>query len=155
MFEYCLWLAAVPEPIPEAEAGIYWNLKDLPTATLDAALRQAHYAYVGSWQDTHLAEIPQSGRCSAVRVFDWLFYRGTIDRYQVPILDARLRAELIGLYRPRPDDLPAESVNTDEFAMFLTAHLGWCLLPEEAPSPTTATSPAPQGQSDRRAGWLS
>jgi hypothetical protein len=155
VFEYRLWLAAVPEPIPEAEARIYWNLKDLPTPTLDGALKQADYAYVGSWQDRHLAEMPQSGRCSAVRIFDWLFYRGTIDCYQAPILDARLRDELIGLYQPWPDDLPAESTDADEIATFLTAHLGSCLLPEEAPPPTTAPSPGDQGQSDRRAGWLS
>ncbi|MEU9202876.1 hypothetical protein [Streptomyces sp. NPDC048332] len=138
MLEYRLWLAAIPEPIPEAEARIYWNLKDLPTPTVDGALKQAHYVYVGSWQDGHLAEMPQSGRCPAVRVFDWLFFRGTIDRYQSPVLDAQLRDELIGLCQPRPDDLPAEFTHPHEIATFLTAHLGWCLLPEEAPPPTTA-----------------
>ncbi|MGY3340046.1 hypothetical protein ACVW0K_006145 [Streptomyces filamentosus] len=146
MFEYRLWLAAVPEPLPEAEARIYWNLKDLPTPTLDGALKQADYAYVGSWQDRHLAEMPQSGRCPAVRIFDWLFYRGTIDRYQAPILDARLRDELIGLHQARPDDLPAESIDADEIATFLTTHLGWCLLPEETPPPTTAPPPGDHGQ---------
>ncbi|MFI1200383.1 hypothetical protein K2224_33950 (plasmid) [Streptomyces sp. BHT-5-2] len=141
MLEYRLWLAAVPEPIPEAEARTYWNLKDLPTPTLDGALKQAHYAYVGSWQDGHLAEVPQSGRCPAVRIFDWLFYRGTINRYRIPVLDARLRDELIDLYRPRPGDLPAECTDADQVAAFLTRHLGWGLLPEEAPPPTTAPSP--------------
>ncbi|MFI9587748.1 hypothetical protein ACIHCQ_39430 [Streptomyces sp. NPDC052236] len=155
MFEYRLWLAAVPEPIPEAEARIYWNLKDLPTPTLDGALKHADWAYVGSWQDSHLAEVPQSGRCPAVRIFDWLFYRGTIDCYQAPILDARLRDELIGLYQPRPGDLPAESTDVDEIATFLTAHLGWSLLPEEAPPRTTAPSPGDHGQPCRRAGRLS
>ncbi|QWB21562.1 MULTISPECIES: MFS transporter [Streptomyces] len=145
VLEYRLWLAAVPEPLPEAEARIYWRVKDLPTPTLDEALKQADYAYVGSWQDKHLAEIPQSGRCPAVRIFDWLFYRGTIDCYQAPILDARLRDELIELHQPRPNDLPAESTNTDELATFLTAHLGWHLLPEEPPPPTTTPPQATSG----------
>ncbi|MEU9194561.1 hypothetical protein [Streptomyces hundungensis] len=145
VLDYLLWLAAVPEPIPQTEARTYWNLKELPTPALDAALKQADYAYVGSWQDIHLAGAPQSGRCPAVRVFDWLFYRGTIDCYRAPILDARLRDELIGLYQPRADDLPAESTNADEIATFLTAHLGWRLLSEETPPPTTAPSPEGQG----------
>ncbi|MEU9339459.1 hypothetical protein AB0D49_41020 [Streptomyces sp. NPDC048290] len=146
MFEYPLWLAAFPEALPEAEARSYWNLRELPAPGLDAALNQADYTYAGSWQDEHLGEMPQSGRCPAVRIFDWLFYRGTIDCYQAPILDARLRDELIGLYQPRPDDLPAESTDTDETATFLTAHLGWNLLPVEAPPPTTARSWGDHGQ---------
>ncbi|MFI6469871.1 hypothetical protein ACIBL5_06350 [Streptomyces sp. NPDC050516] len=135
MFDYHLWLAAVPEPIPEAEARIYWNLKDLPTPALDQAFRHADYAYVGSWKDSHLAKAPQTGRCPAARIFDWLFYRGTIDRYQAPILDARLRDDLIALYQPRPGDLPAERTDADQIATFLTAHLGWSLLPQETPPP--------------------
>ncbi|MEU8763928.1 hypothetical protein [Streptomyces sp. NPDC048659] len=150
MFEYRLWLAAVPHPLPEAEARIYWNLKELPTPAFDEALEQADYAYVGSWQDEHQGELPQSGRCPAVRIFDWLFYRGTVDVHQAPTLDARLRDELLGLYRPRPDDLPAESADADEFAAFLTAHLGWSLLPEEGPPSTwqadgTAATSPPDG----------
>jgi len=155
VFEYRLWLAAIPEPLPEAEARTYWNLKDLPTPTLDGALTHTDYAYVGAWQDSHLAEVPQSGRCPAVRIFDWLFYRGTIDCYQAPILDARLRDELIGLYQPRPGDLPAESTDADEIATFLTAHLGWNLLPEEAPPPTTAPSPGDHGEARPTSGRLS
>ncbi|MFG2908675.1 hypothetical protein ACGF13_26850 [Kitasatospora sp. NPDC048286] len=135
VFEHRLWLAAVPGPVPEAEARVYWNLKDLPTPNLDGALRNADYVYVGSWQDSHLARSPQSGRCPGVRIFDWLFYRGTIDRYQAPLLDARLRDELIGLYQPRPGDLPAESADADVITTFLTAHLGRHLLPEEEPPP--------------------
>ncbi|MFD4656100.1 hypothetical protein ACFWP2_10785 [Kitasatospora sp. NPDC058444] len=135
VFEYRLWLAAVPEPVPEAEARAHWNLKDLPTPNLDRALRQADYAYVGSWHDGHFSEEPQSGRCPAVRIFDWLFYRGTIDQYQAPLLDARLRDELIGIHRPRPGDLPADSIDADAIAAFLTAHLGRHLLTEEEPPP--------------------
>ncbi|MEV0035268.1 hypothetical protein [Streptomyces sp. NPDC050804] len=105
----------------------------------------------GGFSLGHLAEVPQSGRCLAVRIFDWLFYRGTIDCYQAPILNARLRDELIGLYRPRPDDLPAESAGADEIATFRTAHLGWSLLPEEAPPPTTAPSRGDYRQPDRQA----
>lgn len=88
VLDYLLWLAAVPEPIPQTEARTYWNLKELPTPALDAALKQ-----------------------------------------------------LIGLYQPRANDLPAESTNADEIATFLTAHLGWRLLSEETPPPTTAPSP--------------
>lgn len=144
VLDYHLWLAAVPEPIPESEARAYWNLKDLPTPTLDAALKQADHVYVGCWQDIHLAEVPQSGRCPAVRIFGWLFYRGTIDCYQAPVLDARLRDELLDLYRPRPRDLPVECTDADEVAVFLTSHLGWGLLPEETPPPTTARFPGTQ-----------
>lgn len=68
---------------------------------------------------------------------------------------ARLRDELIGFYRPRPDDLPAESAGADEIATFLTAHLGWSLLSEEAPPPTTAPSLGDYGRPDRRAERLS
>ncbi|MCX5409892.1 hypothetical protein OHA37_39390 [Streptomyces sp. NBC_00335] len=139
MLEYRLWLAAVPKPIPESEARTYWNLKDRPTPTLDGALKQADYVYVGSWQDSHLADVPQSGRCPAVRISDWLFYRGTIDCYQAPVLDARLRDELLDLYQPRPGDLPADCTDAEEVAAFLSAHLGWGLLTEEA-LPTAALS---------------
>ncbi|MFF2546988.1 hypothetical protein ACFVUY_31135 [Kitasatospora sp. NPDC058063] len=137
MFEFRLWLAALPEPVPEAEARSYWNLKDLPTPNLDGALRRADYVYVGAWHEGHLSDEPQSGRCPAVRISNWLFYRGTIDRYQAPLLDARLRDELIRIHRPRPGDLPAESTDAETIAAFLTAHLGRHLLPEEAP-PATA-----------------
>ncbi|MDX6352805.1 MAG: hypothetical protein QOF84_7595 [Streptomyces sp.] len=138
MSDYRLWLAAIPGPIPEAEARIYWNLKDLPTPGLDNALKHAAYLYVGSWQDRHLSEVPQSGRCPAVRLSDWLFFRGTIDRYQAPALDVQLRDELVGLYRPRPGDLPAEVIDLGEVATFLTDHVGWSLLPEEPLLPARA-----------------
>ena len=141
MFEYSLWLAAIPEPPPASEARIFWNLKDLPTPMLDEAWRHADYIYVGSWQDRHLAEEPQTGRCPAVRIFDWLYYRGTIDGYQAPMLDAEFRDQLVARYQPRPDDLPAESADADEIATFLTAHLGWSLLPEDPEPPTTTASP--------------
>ncbi|WP_220449980.1 hypothetical protein [Kitasatospora xanthocidica] len=137
VFEFRLWLAAFPEPVPEAEARSYWNLKDHPTPHLDGALRRADYVYVGAWGDSHLSDEPQSGRCPAVRIFDWLFYRGTIDSYQAPLLDARLRDELIRIHQPRLGDLPAESTDAETIAAFLTAHLGWYLLPEEEP-PATA-----------------
>lgn len=77
-----LWLAAIDGPIPEEEARIYWNLKEYPTPVLDAALRRADYLYVGSWGEHHDSEEPQSGHCPAVRIFKWLFFKGTIDRYQ-------------------------------------------------------------------------
>lgn len=48
MSDYRLWLAAIPGPIPAAEARIYWNLKGLPTPGLDDALKHAAYLYVGS-----------------------------------------------------------------------------------------------------------
>ncbi|WAL93245.1 hypothetical protein [Streptomyces sp. Je 1-369] len=144
MLDYRLWLAAVPGPIPETEARTYWNLKDRPTPTLDEALKHADYVYVGSWQDGHLAEVPRPGRSPAVRIFDWLFYRGTIDCYQAPVLDARLRDELLDLYQPQPGDLPAECTDADTVAAFLTAHLGWGLLPEETP-PTKAPSSGDTG----------
>jgi hypothetical protein len=68
-----------------------------------------------------------------VRLFDWLFLRGTIDEYQAPTLDPQLRDELNALYQPRPDDLPSESVAAHELERFLAGHMAWCLLPEETP----------------------
>jgi hypothetical protein len=132
MSDYRLWLAALPEPLAEADARVYWNLKD-PTPALAEALAGAAYFYVGSWQEAHVSEHPQSGRSPAVRLFDWLFLRGTIDCYQAPTLDPRLRDELSALYRPRPDDLPSESVAAHELESFLAGHMSWCLLPEETP----------------------
>ncbi|MFI9341478.1 hypothetical protein ACIG0D_09455 [Streptomyces sp. NPDC052773] len=132
MSDYRLWLAALPEPLAEADARVYWNLKD-PTPALTEALAGAAYFYVGSWQEAHVSEHPRSGRSPAVRLFDWLFLRGTIDRYQAPMLDPRLRDELSALYRPRPDDLPSESVAAHELESFLAGHMSWCLLPEETP----------------------
>jgi hypothetical protein len=132
MSDYRLWLAAIPQPLPEADARVYWNLKD-PTPALTEALAGAAYLYVGSWQETHLSEHPQSGRSPAVRLFDWLFLRGTIDEYQAPVLDPQMRDELNALYRPRPDDLPSESVADHELESFLAGHMAWCLLPEETP----------------------
>jgi hypothetical protein len=130
MSDYRLWLAAIPQPLAEADARVYWNLKD-PTPALTEALAGAAYLYVGSWQEAHVSEHPQSGRSPAVRLFDWLFLRGTIDAYQAPALDPRLRNELNALYRPRPDDLPSESAAAHELDGFLAGHMFWCLLPEE------------------------
>ncbi|MEV5102602.1 hypothetical protein ACFQ7G_05110 [Streptomyces massasporeus] len=132
MSDYRLWLAAMPRPLPVADARVYWNLKD-PTPALTDALAGATYFYVGSWQEAHRSERPQSGRSPAVRLFDWLYLRGTIDGYQAPALDPRLRDELTALHRPRPDDLPSESVSAHELENFLTGHMSWHLLPEETP----------------------
>ncbi|MFJ7907309.1 hypothetical protein [Kitasatospora sp. NPDC096204] len=46
-----------------------------------------------------------------------------------------MRDERIGLYQPRPADLPAESTDAEAITTFLTAHLGRHLLPEEEPPP--------------------
>ncbi|MFE7897245.1 hypothetical protein ACFU3E_06850 [Streptomyces sp. NPDC057424] len=130
MSDYRLWLAAIPEPLPEADARVYWNLKD-PTSALVEALAGAACFYVGSWQEAHVSERPQSGRSPAVRLFDWLFLRGTIDGCQAPVLDPQLRDELNALHRPRPDDLPSESAAAQELDGFLVGHTSWYLLPEE------------------------
>ncbi|MBB5120567.1 hypothetical protein AF335_11600 [Streptomyces eurocidicus] len=133
MSEYHLWLAAVPAPVPEDEARIYWNLKDLPTPVLDGALERAAFLHVGSWRDEHQSDEPRSGRCPARRIFERIFFLGTIDRYRAPLLDTRLRDELLRLHAPRPGDLPAPAADADALAAFLTAHLGRYLLPEESP----------------------
>jgi transcriptional regulator with XRE-family HTH domain len=44
--------------------------------------------------------------------------------------------------------------HADEIATFLTEHLGWSLLPEEAPPSTTAPSPCDYGQPGQGAGRL-
>ena len=74
-----------------------------------------------------------------------------LERDRAMLLDARVRDELTGLYQPRPDDLPAESTGAVEIAMLLTAHLGWSLLPQEAPPPPTAPPLGYHGQADQRA----
>lgn len=130
---YQLWLAAVPRPIPEEEARIHWNCKDDPTPTLDEGLRCASYLYVGSWGDEHEPEDLHAGQghCPTNRLFSWLFYIGTIDRYQVPLLDEELMARLVELYRPRPGDLPAEAIELPRLEDFLRQHIGLYLLPQE------------------------
>ncbi|MEU1411538.1 hypothetical protein [Streptomyces sp. NPDC005731] len=135
---YQLWLAAVPSRIPENEARIYWNCKDDPTPVLDAGLRRASYLYVGSWGDEHEPENPYAGRghCPANRVHSWLFYRGTIDCYQAPLLDEGLMAQLVELYRPRSSDLPADVIDLPRLESFLRRHLGLYLLTEEPGSET-------------------
>ncbi|MCC2274121.1 hypothetical protein LKL35_01490 [Streptomyces sp. ET3-23] len=128
-----LWLAAIDGPIPEEEARIYWNVKEDPTPVLDAALRRADYLYVGSWGARHESEGLQSGRCPAVRIFDWLFFKGTIDRYQALLLDEELLSRLMELSQPRPGDLPTGDVPPTGFDVFLRHNAGRYLLPEEAP----------------------
>jgi hypothetical protein len=131
---YQLWLAATPSPIPEDEARLYWNCKDDPTPALNEALRCASYLYVGSWGAEQEPEnLPASqGHCPANRLFSWLFYIGTIDRYQAPLLDEELMVRLVELYRPRAGDLPADSIELPRLEIFLREHLGRCLLPQES-----------------------
>ncbi|MEU9592503.1 hypothetical protein ACGF7W_30490 [Streptomyces sp. NPDC048219] len=133
---YRLWLAAVPSPIPENEARIYWNCKDDPTPVLDESLRRASYLYVGSWDDEHEPASLRAGQghCPAYRLHSWLFYLGTIDRYQAPLLDEELLARLAELYRPRSGDLPADAVGLPRLESFLHEHLGLYLLTEEPSS---------------------
>ncbi|GAA1532655.1 hypothetical protein GCM10009678_13740 [Actinomadura kijaniata] len=136
MTTYRLWLAALPAPVPEAEARIFWNCKDEPTPALDEALRRAPHIYVGSWGEEHEELLPRSCRCPAARLSAWLFFKGTIDRWQAPILDPRLHDELLELLRPRPDDLPAPTAPTaraHEIRSFLSAHAGRSLIPQEEP----------------------
>ncbi|MEU1376568.1 hypothetical protein ABZ442_23310 [Streptomyces triculaminicus] len=128
-----LWLAAIDGPIPEEEARIYWNLKEYPTPVLDTALQRADYLYVGSWGEHHDSEEPQSGHCPAVRIFKWLFFKGTIDRYQALPLDEELLSKLRDLSRPHPDDLPAEKADPRDLEAFLTHNTGRYLLPEAPP----------------------
>lgn len=135
---YHLWLAAVPNPIPEKEARIYWNCKDYPTPALDEGLRRASSLYIGSYGDEHEPEILHAGQghCPASRLHSWLFYIGTIDRYQAPYLDAELMDQLVELYRPRASDLPARAVKLPRLETFLRQHLGLWLLPQEPDSET-------------------
>ncbi|MEV7032228.1 hypothetical protein AB0N99_18615 [Streptomyces sp. NPDC093272] len=130
---YRLCLAAVSGPIPENEARIYWNCKEDPTPVLDEALRRAACLYAGSWGDEHEPENLHAGKghCPANRLHSWLFYLGTIDRYQAPLLDHELMARLVELYRPRPSDLPADVIDLRRLESFLRAHLGMYLLTEE------------------------
>ncbi|MFE7977638.1 hypothetical protein [Streptomyces shenzhenensis] len=131
---YRLWLAAVPSPIPEEEARIHWNCKADPTPALDEGLHHASYLYVGSWGDEHQPENLHAGQehSPAARLFSWLFYVGTIDRYQAPLLDEELMARLVELYRPRPGDLPADAIELPRLENFLHQHLGLHLLPQES-----------------------
>ncbi|WP_432066774.1 hypothetical protein [Streptomyces sp. C10-9-1] len=129
---YQLWLAAVPGPVPETEARIYWNCKDEPTPVLDEGLRRASCLHVGTWGEEHEPENLHAGQghCPANRLHSWLFYIGTIDRYQAPLLDEELTTRLIELYRPRYHDLPADSIDPSRLESFLHRHLGAYLLPE-------------------------
>ncbi|MFI6862603.1 hypothetical protein ACIBKZ_22370 [Streptomyces sp. NPDC050421] len=131
---YPLWLAAAPSPIPEDEARIYWNGKDDPTPALDEALRCASYLYAGSWSEEHEPENLHAGKghSPANRLFSWLFYIGTIDRYQAPLLDEELLARLVDLYRARPGDLPADVIELPRLEGFLRRHSGQYLLPQES-----------------------
>ncbi|MFJ3824794.1 hypothetical protein [Streptomyces nodosus] len=135
---YHVWLAAVPTPIPEEEARIYWNCKDDPTPVLDEGLRRGSYLYVGSWGDEHEPENSYAGRghCPANRLDSWLFYIGTIDRYQAPLLDEELMAQLVEFYRPRSGDLPADAIELPRLESFLRRHLGLYLLTQEPGSET-------------------
>jgi hypothetical protein len=64
-------------------------------------------------------------------VFGWLFWRGTVERYGVPVLDDQLVAELLRCFEPRAGDLPAQAADADEFSAFLIGHRGFGVLPEE------------------------
>lgn len=137
---FFLWLAALPQAVPASEARVHWRLKDEPTPILDLALRQAPFFYLGSWTEQHESDVPQRARCPALRVSDWLFFKGTIDDYHVPALDDRLIAELVSIFEPRTGDLPAEAAAPDELRAFLVDHLGDGVLCEEQP-PTSAQKP--------------
>ncbi|MFD4231267.1 hypothetical protein [Streptomyces sp. NPDC058545] len=130
---FFLWLAALPHAVPASEAWVHWRLKDEPTPILDLALRQADFLYLGSWTEQHESDVPQTARCPALRVSDWLFFKGTIDDWHVPKLDNRLIAELVGLVEPRTDDLPADAATPDELRAFLVDHLGDGVLFQEEP----------------------
>lgn len=129
---YHLWLAALPSPVPEDEARLYWNCKDDPTPALDEALRRASYLYVGSWGDEHEPETLRAGEghCPAKRLHTWLFYRGTIAAYQAPHLDEDLLTQLLALHTSRPTDLPAPTIDRPHLETFLRDHEGHYLLPE-------------------------
>ncbi|MVZ99043.1 hypothetical protein F8568_001300 [Actinomadura sp. LD22] len=141
-----LWLAALDETVPAAETRTYWNGKGDPTPVLDAALLRADYLYVGAWTEEHEPDEPQSGRCPARRIFDWLFWRGTIDRYCVPVLDDHLAEDLLRCFEARPDDLPAPpTAAMDQLRAFLDGHREWGLLPEERPPEHPDKTPAQEG----------
>jgi hypothetical protein len=110
-----LWLAAFVDHVHDREMRAYWCLKEEPTPTLDAALETADYLYVGAWGDEHESVEPQAGRCPARRVFDWLFWRGTADRFSAPVLDGGLAEDLLQCFAARPDDLPAPTASPEEF----------------------------------------
>ena len=131
-YPYRLWLAVFGDQIPDHEMHAYWRLKDEPTPVLNAALSRAEYLYIGAWGDEHQGEEPQSGRCPSRRVFDWLFWSGTIDRFSEPVLDDQLVKDLLQRFAERPDDLPALTVDSSEFARFLVAHMGSAVLPQES-----------------------
>jgi hypothetical protein len=78
-YAHHLWLATFEDEIPDREMRVRWNVKDEPTPALDAALGRAAYLHVGGWNDEHVGEVSDDGRCPARRVFDWLFWLGTID----------------------------------------------------------------------------
>lgn len=127
-----LWLAALGDDVvSDREIRTYWLLKDDPTPGLDAALGRADYLYVGSWTVAHESDEPQSGRCPARRVFDWLFWRGTADGFGLPILDDQLMAELARCFEAKPTDLPAPAAGVSALRSFLAAHHGRRVLPEE------------------------
>jgi hypothetical protein len=120
-----LWLAALDVHMPEAEMRTYWKLRDDPTPLLDAALRKADYLYVGAWTEEHEGDEPQGGRCPARRIFDWLYWRGTIDRYCVPVLDDRLSEDLLRCFEPRAGDLSAPPAATmGQLRAFVQVHHG-------------------------------
>jgi hypothetical protein len=130
--QFDLWLAGLGDgDLPAREIRAYWNVKDDPTPVLDALLREAAYLYVGSWSWPHESDEPQSGRCPARRVFDWLFWRGTADGYSVPVLDDQLIEELLRCLEPRPTDLPAPAADAFEVRDFLIGHRGCGVLPED------------------------
>ncbi|WP_405764015.1 hypothetical protein OG539_01805 [Actinacidiphila glaucinigra] len=96
-------------------------------------LRRAAYLHLGAWGEQHESEEPQAGLCPAVRVFDWLFYIGTIPSYQAPRLDAELSWKLLDLYKERPGDLPSVTAGPADLRAFIERHQGKYLLMEEQP----------------------
>lgn len=87
-----------------------------------------------------------AGRSPALRLFDWLFLRGTIDGYQAPALHPQLRGELNALYRPRPDDLPSESVTAHELDGFLAGHMAGASPLRRRPRPAREAASTALGE---------
>ena len=114
-----IWLLASAEPVAEEEARKYWNNKESAAHELrDQAAR--------FWLGETDVELPgnREKRGPVGRVHDLLFLRGTTPKYQFPVLDPTLEAELLREFAPQASDLSFKVADSPSFARFLSKNRG-------------------------------
>jgi hypothetical protein len=127
-----LWLRALSDyDLPPGDVRRWWNLKE--TQVLDTLLDRAPRLRLGTLLVT--SEPQPAGPTR--RVFQLLYLRGTLpdesegEPYVLPLLNDRLKAELLAAFAPQQGDHPGmTAVSVEILSAFLDQHRGARLAPD-------------------------